>query len=292
MQKLEIYNLQKGSPFRPPNWKWRLAHIVQRYGEPLPVKVTKEIRKLVEFKSLIESESEENWLSDEVYKRYSELLEAYKIYVSNKPLRHILEARILAKEDFNTIASKLGIANIKIIKTYVSVFYDVIDRLNSPDYIVHIVIGLGGLSRIYDFWKFFGYWCGPNILDELIHMYNESEERNGDIWNSDCKKISKIQLALALRGASDISEDRIKQLVQLYTKILAIEQKKEEKKEEETEDKIKEILKSIKFKSWHDEPTEIETDIGEADRSNISLRSSELIEGKLPKEIPDFPNNE
>jgi len=107
------------------------------------------------------------------------MYEAYSLYdASDAPTEHKweLEARLLAKEPFDVISRKMGIAPATVV-LYERVFFDVIDRLDAPSLITHTVIGravqTGLAEREYDcLWKLFGYHLGPSILDALVFKFN------------------------------------------------------------------------------------------------------------------------
>jgi hypothetical protein len=110
---------------------------------------------------------------------YPALYEAYSLYdASDDPTEHRweLEARLLAKESFADIESKMGISP-NTIAVYERIFFDVIDRLEMKSLIVHTIIGravqTGLAEREYDcLWKLFGYFLGSAVLDALVYKFN------------------------------------------------------------------------------------------------------------------------
>ena len=90
---------------------------------------------------------------------------AYSLHEQGPDLfRAEVEARILARERFSSIAQKTCLS-VAAIATYEAIFFNVRDWLDSPSYITHRVIGPKiheGLkpSDIDVLWKFFGYHGG------------------------------------------------------------------------------------------------------------------------------------
>lgn len=97
---------------------------------------------------------------------------AFSIYDENGPVRHALEARILADESARSIAAKAGFS-AKVMQTYEDLFFDVRGRLSHVDFILNQVIGRDfrgprGDTPYFVFWKVFGYLGGRAILDSLM----------------------------------------------------------------------------------------------------------------------------
>ena len=87
------------------------------------------------------------------------------------PVRFEVDARILAKEPFDSIAKKCHLS-VPAITAYEALFFNVLDRLEATSYIAHTVIGPKlheGLtpSDIDVLWKFYGYHGGSLVLDRL-----------------------------------------------------------------------------------------------------------------------------
>lgn len=90
-----------------------------------------------------------------------------------RPLRHALEARVLAAEAPRSIANKNALP-LAVVQCFEEVYWDVRGYLGSPDYIRTQVLGprlhAPGMRWSYDLvWAFFGYIGGPRVLDELMH---------------------------------------------------------------------------------------------------------------------------
>jgi hypothetical protein len=71
---------------------------------------------------------------------YPDLLAAHSIYAGSRDDRVELESRILAQQSLEEISECLGIT-IGSVEEYLSIFFDVRDRLESKTYVVTKVIG-------------------------------------------------------------------------------------------------------------------------------------------------------
>jgi hypothetical protein len=106
------------------------------------------------------------------------LSQAFEIYRDPAGLtRSALEARVLAAEPVDDIARKCA-APVTVVEAYEQAFFDVRDRLKSPDFIGNEVLGprlrTGGTWTFDLVWKFFGFLGGVRVLDELMDVYNAS----------------------------------------------------------------------------------------------------------------------
>lgn len=97
---------------------------------------------------------------------------AYRIYTAeNQVPRHALEARLLAGEAPDAIAAKSGLP-LRTVQCYARLFFDVADRLASPDYVLTTVLGPRLQEGTWDYelvWKFFAYLGGAHTLDALMY---------------------------------------------------------------------------------------------------------------------------
>jgi hypothetical protein len=88
-------------------------------------------------------------------------------------LRWVVEGRVLAREDFPTIARKCGLLP-EAIAAYEALFFAVLSKLDAPSWIACQVIGrklqTGMTEQDLDvLWRFAGYNYGPVMLDVLVH---------------------------------------------------------------------------------------------------------------------------
>src|SRR5262249_37443469 len=88
-------------------------------------------------------------------------------------LRWAIEARVLAREDFPTIARKCALIT-EAVEAYARLYFDVLDKLNAETWVMCAVIGSkihhGLTEKDLDvWWRFIGYAHGPVVLDKVIH---------------------------------------------------------------------------------------------------------------------------
>lgn len=176
----ELVNLRKSSPLRPVDWRWRRALILQSMSkEPNRFSDDKFVLAAFKYSKLLDK-VEDSW--DYVAKNLANeaLCDAHQIYSvpDAKLIKWELEARILAKEDINSISSKLCLST-KTIKWYESLFFNVLDRIANQSWIIHAAIGkslfYGANERDMDvIWKYCGYFFDVEKLDWLVHQKSDS----------------------------------------------------------------------------------------------------------------------
>lgn len=110
-----------------------------------------------------------------VWKIDPALTEAYRIFLLSEEdaRRAELEARILAGQDFEEIAVRTGYDQ-QVLAAYGACFFDVLDRLNQPSYILHQVIFpagsivSGGQLLPCQLLRAVGYFAGPQHLERML----------------------------------------------------------------------------------------------------------------------------
>jgi hypothetical protein len=171
--------LRPSSHCRPVDWRWHLAGRLAQ-GALVPDSwVDQHILAARDFQVLLADAGEADleylaeWMPG--------LFTAHSLYQRGPdPVRFEVEARILAKESFDSIARKCQLS-VPAITAYEALFFNVLDRLGVISYITHIVIGPKlheGLtpSDIDVLWKFYGYHGGSHVLDQLIYGQNDTQQ--------------------------------------------------------------------------------------------------------------------
>lgn len=177
----EFVNLRKSSPLRPADWRWKRAlTLLSADKKPNRFSEDKFVQAAYKFASMLD-DVEESW---EYYNKTvfnTALSDAHAIYTQSdaKHLKWELEARILAKEDIDSISEKLCISK-KAIKWYESLFFNVLDRISNQSWIIHSAIGKGvfyGASErdLDGIWKYCGYFHGVDKLDWMVLHKNSPE---------------------------------------------------------------------------------------------------------------------
>jgi hypothetical protein len=160
-------------PRRPPNWRWELAtddsdRPFRRCTDP----VVRAARRFWRSRVPCRTEADRRLLAA----RMPLLSQAFGIYCDPAGLtRSALEARTLAAEPVGDIARKSAVP-AAVVEVYEQVFFDIRDRLTSPDFIGNEVLGprlrTGGPWPFDLVWKFFGFIGGVRVLDELTDVYH------------------------------------------------------------------------------------------------------------------------
>ena len=160
--------LRPSSFCRRVDWRWRVASRLSQ-GATVPRSwVDQRIVAARAFQSLLIDANETDLES--LSAAAPGLFAAHSLYRRGPDLvRFEVEARILAREPFDSIARKCCLTS-RAIAAYEALFFNVLDRLDSTSYITHTVIGPKlhyGLkpSDIDVLWKFYGYHGGSHVLD-------------------------------------------------------------------------------------------------------------------------------
>ncbi|NDD52775.1 hypothetical protein EBZ39_02660 [bacterium] len=174
------------SPIRAPHWRWlRVLQINSGNGRRASRKIDGLngfvwIRRALRFKRHYDAL---NTQPDAIYALLNidkDLFWAYSMWSDDKaPTRWGIEARVLAGETDEQIASKLG-TKPSIISAFVNVFFDVREKLQNMDYMVNVVMAnavtRGLQERQYDLlWKLLGFHGGPHVLDAVINKFTQTD---------------------------------------------------------------------------------------------------------------------
>ena len=176
------YNLH--NPFRAVRWRYeRVMQLLEDAdARPVPHRddkyVTGAFRFLREWNAVNEGSAEE--IEEDRIKLFPKNPGFYYAYeLANhvdEDLKHVIEARILARQDNVEIAERAGVTP-DTVEWYERMFFNVRDRLENRDYISKQVIGPtvgAGLPNLTTEMtaKFFGYYGGPIVLDFVVDGYD------------------------------------------------------------------------------------------------------------------------
>ena len=166
--------LHPDNPRRPVDWRWERARIALQKGISRRRDDTW-ICKAARYKRDFDNCREDtDWYA--LVDKYPDLTWAHDLATNNGveggTLKSALEARILARDDWDRIAKRAR-TRPDVIEAYEAVFFNVRPELDNEDYVLHQVMGpslhLGFQEQEYDLiWKLFGYKGGPAVLDALI----------------------------------------------------------------------------------------------------------------------------
>jgi len=298
---------RENNPQRPVDWRWQLAGellgVAYNYrmrGKDADVKLCRRFRKALD---AVRHPGERLRLLT----LYPDMYEAWSLYAASDDvqLRWELEARILAGESFESIATKLAMP-LEAVRLYESCFFHVTDRLQSPSYITQVVFGRSihsGLhAREYDLlWKMYGYWGGPLVLDQLVFRFAkqqrpESVESVRGFWSDDLANTMRLNAAIAARVAP-ITEDTYEAIINTYLKMVAAEKNAGNTPNEGILTNIQSMLVNI---PWHLVPagrtrplSDDAVDVADVDAAALRAGELEVVSelGHVPPDIVKLTGN-
>lgn len=170
----KLIDLTTDSPFRPANWRWQRAVL------------------RVETKSRRQLGADDDWVRraaryfrelrkgfDRAVRLDPDLAAAHQLAGQQSFNRFEIESRILARQSGNEIDIKCGLAT-SVVEIYEELFFDVRDRLDTPSWITHQVLGpktWQPLERddIAFVWRICGYKYGTRAIAELTTAVPHSD---------------------------------------------------------------------------------------------------------------------
>jgi hypothetical protein len=157
-------------PFRTPAWRWKIAleHVcLKRRLRSWEDEAIKEALRYLRECQRAQTARQLSRVKD----RWSDLTKAHAIYVAGGVLRDELEARLIAGESFEVIATKSRTA-AAVVAAFERYFFNVAHALNALDWMMICVVGLyPGLDRKpteRECWCYMAMAGGPVLLDILI----------------------------------------------------------------------------------------------------------------------------
>ena len=176
--------------YRSPQWRYeRILQLMEargrkrrpdsRYDDQLIVEGLKFMKAWDRLSGDESSEAIENRRRD-LFPKNPGLYYAYETYLQpdGDNIRSVVEARVLAQQTDEEIADRTHTIPDDV-KWYESLFFNIRDRIDNSDYIDTQIIG--NISRIglqnvtYDLLlKFFGYYGGPIVLEEIKSAFDGS----------------------------------------------------------------------------------------------------------------------
>lgn len=202
---------------RPPDWKWRRALGAIAGTEPGPSRKWDTdthagwIRRAIRFLERHAAAVTVDAKYDLAYK-FPELYWAHSLFSSTTNIiRYSIEAHVLAGSTNYEIAMRTNYTD-RIVDAYCQLFFDVRDRLECRQWVVHSIIGVavhhGLAERQYDLlWKLYGLMMGPQMLDSLeLKFVNPnrptSPDMVGNAIEDDVVSTMKLKASLAAKGVS------------------------------------------------------------------------------------------
>ena len=164
-----MYRPDPADPFVPPDWRWRRATTLQRRnnidGEDAAVSDA-----IVYLRDMAPARREGG--PRHSAQRSAWIAQAQRLYESDSPPRWVIEARILARQLHEEIASLCGL-HPEVIHYYAELFFDVAGSLDAWGYITLVVIGRvepGCLRAAEKLLKQHAFHNGPLVIDDLVRV--------------------------------------------------------------------------------------------------------------------------
>lgn len=204
---MDVTDLRPNAIARPPDWRWEKARLAEE-NPPAAALLRREddeyVRKARLFRVAHDRAGEDEVERLLLQNRWPDLLEAYKLRYSSqlRMQRYELEARLLAGESPARIESRVHVPP-PVAAWYEAVFFNVLDRLDRPGYVIHTIIGEAAQSpsaRDHDIiWKIVGYSAGGLVLDRLldrrvVHGRPTSEGQVGPFIGDTVKGLTDTQM--------------------------------------------------------------------------------------------------
>jgi len=202
---------------RPADWKWRRALGAVAGTEPGPSRRWDKdvnagwIKRAIQF---IEKNAAATTVAAryDLAHKYPDIYWAHALFISTTNiLRYSIEAHVLAGSTNTDIAMRTNYAHT-MIDTFCNLFFDVRDRLDCKQWVVHSIIGVsvhnGLAERQFDLlWKLYGLMMGPHMLDALeLKFVNPnrptSSDSVGTAIEDDVVSTMKLKASLAAKGVS------------------------------------------------------------------------------------------
>lgn len=223
MLTVSVLNLRAESPFRPVDWRWSVAKLIRsdtRIASLLQGRHDEWTKKARKFQQAHEA-ARDDYDRLLLVRRWPSLLEAFNLKFeedySRRLLRYEVEARLLAAETEDRISERTRVSPAAV-SWYEKLFFNVSDRLDSPGYISHVVIGEKLQSGLTDgdhdvLWKMFGYWGKSHVIDAVAYRSYDSTApdnagQTAQFFNDDAQKTAVMKTAIAMRSMPNNSYTR------------------------------------------------------------------------------------
>lgn len=238
----------------------------------------------------------------QLFVNYPGLWYAHDIHASDDhTLRVAIETRLLAGESDEAISANLNTIP-ETIAAYEGVFYNIRDRIKSRDWIqksaIYPAMVRGADDNGYEFCaKLFGYFGGPVIANEILHMC-DPDDRPSEI--KDVSRYWERQLTRTLKRRSlqaaqffEINKFNVVQLFAVVNDVRNLEHTIEQGDTNKTELESTAIalMSEIKFVSGLS--VQAEAASNEFDGTAVELRSDESIrlgKGEVPQDLKELAN--
>lgn len=195
-------DLQKHSPFRPPDWRWRRANwLVARGLYHCRRRDDEDTGRAVRYLRSLASRPGTRGAA--ALRRYRDVHSARQIRECAGPRGLFVEARVLARQTPGEIARLTGISE-DAVRSYEALFFDGRDRLDARDWVTVHLIGKRSAAGVAPapemVLKSFAYHGGPLVLEAVLPYLIGSRdllEHRPDLTTPEGRLEQAVRLAVA-----------------------------------------------------------------------------------------------
>ena len=252
------------NPCRPPDWRWQRAVALRERvaGAMQPNRRLDGPDGFAWINTSLKFQRELAGARSEVAKarlmeRRPSLFWAHWIWRASNPIKHVIEAQLLANSTDYAIGFRCNTPP-DVIAAYEAVFFNVREKLQHRSYILNCVLGPAihrGLSeREYDLlWKLYGYFLGPSVVDALESKFSNptwcgTPNAVGAAVMDDAISTLKLKAAIATKTVQ-VNQMTQLALMETFTKFVEIERSTDSagKAQEQILDHISAMMSTLPF---------------------------------------------
>lgn len=228
-------DFEKYNPFRVPEWRHLrasyLASKKPRAGRPSKNddKCVRDLRGfLTKFDAIKTPEDRSSLFIANPGLFYAHMIQHHP----DETMRNMVQARLLSRQENIEIAECIGTVE-SAIEWYERCYFNVRDRFINRDWVNMNVLGPSALRGIAerpdDFTaKIFGYYCGPMVMELVLHGYMP-----GEVWPENAEEVDEFLVMHFKRGVArrmamtvdkiEINRYNFTEISHVHTKLLELE---------------------------------------------------------------------
>lgn len=285
----------KSNPFRPADWRWQRTIGVLNHTQPNPTRRRddaggfKWIRSALRFKIAYDACGDNDLRKFELADSDPALFWAHWMWQQdNHSIKSAVEAYILARQTDFEIGYNCGIPP-QVVEAYEEVFFNVREKLNHREYILHCVLGpsiqKGLTESSYDLlWKMYGYFCGPHLLAGLISKFPvpiwcQTPDAVSAAIQDDAISTLKLKAAIATKTVPVNGHTQLA-LMEQFTKFVEVERSTETsgRAQDQVMEHISVMMSNLPFFAGPNPPNAVDgSPMAEYDQGGVELTYSEQM---------------
>jgi hypothetical protein len=188
-------------PWRPVDWRWQMAvWVAEGRRRPEHPWVDDRIRRASRFVAVLARRAYPN--NQHLVRRFGAIAEAHRLHVAaSQPVRAELEARLIAGQDDDAIAGKMGLSPAAV-GTHHDLFYSVRELLAAEGVVLGVIYQGPYHRQLTDgdrdvILRLIGFYAGPLMIDEVLAYWADPVRLSVDFT-----RLSQPELAVAYRRVS------------------------------------------------------------------------------------------